>query len=308
MKTTIIDYKNYGKCLQITNEIIELVATLDVGPRIVHFSFVGGRNILHSNREIFTPLGGEEFDKFYFKGAVWENLGGHRLWISPESLPETYYPDTKPIKYDISGNTVKLYGNDQKENGVATSIEITLEDNSSSATILNKAKNISDSNKEFALWPITVLDVGGIEIIPQNTEDTGLLPNRFISLWPYTNVKDSRLNVGNKYITIQQDINCKAALKIGTSNNSGLAYYVLDDVVFKKQYTHNPNGNYPDGGVSFETYTNDEIIECESLSELKIVKPQEEIEHKEVFSLYKKTDNFNINDENSIDEFLKNLQ
>ena len=106
MKISVLDnYKLYGKCLHMTNDIIEVVATIDVGPRIVHFSFVDGTNVLHSDRDSFNPLTGKKFDEHYYKGAAWENLGGHRLWISPESLPETYYPDTDPIEYEIENNT-----------------------------------------------------------------------------------------------------------------------------------------------------------------------------------------------------------
>ena len=36
------DYKNYGKCLCLDNGIIKLIATIDVGPRIVFFGFADG--------------------------------------------------------------------------------------------------------------------------------------------------------------------------------------------------------------------------------------------------------------------------
>ena len=36
----IIEFKNYGKCVKISNGIIEAVATVDLGPRIVFFGFI----------------------------------------------------------------------------------------------------------------------------------------------------------------------------------------------------------------------------------------------------------------------------
>lgn len=309
METKIIDnYKLYGKCISLSNQKIEAIVTLDVGPRIISFSFLGGTNIMLSDRDKFEPMGGEKFDNHYYKGAKWENLGGHRLWVSPESLPETYYPDTDPVDYHINGNTAVFTPKPQTENGIAMSIELTLEDNSSEMKVLHKIKNISDTPKQFAAWALTVMDRGGVEIIPQNTRDTGLLGNRLIAVWPYADINDERFYLGNKYATLKQNPHNTRAFKIGFDCNSGIGYYVINDVVFSKKYEHNINGVYPDGGVSYETYTNETILEFETLGELKKVEPQETVEHKEIFALYKKPCDFNPKDEESIEKFISELK
>ena len=41
-----LNYKNFGKCVCIDNHIIKLMATLDVGPRIIYFGLSNGENIL----------------------------------------------------------------------------------------------------------------------------------------------------------------------------------------------------------------------------------------------------------------------
>ena len=53
MNYSEIQYKDYGKCLKIDNGLIEAIITLDVGPRIISFSFIRGENIMSSNREAF---------------------------------------------------------------------------------------------------------------------------------------------------------------------------------------------------------------------------------------------------------------
>ncbi len=305
---TIESYKDYGKCLSISNGIIETLVTTDIGPRIISFSFVNGKNVMNDNRGAFAPVEGVEFDKHYYKGAKWENFGGHRLWTSPESLPETYYPDCQPVDYVINGNTVIFTPPQQKENGIALSLEITMSENSAEMCVLHKGKNISKENKEFALWALSVMTTGGVEIIPQNTCDTGLLPNRRIVLWPYADVRDDRLFVGNKYITLKQDITATTPFKLGIDCQAGVGYYCLDDVVFSKKYEHNPNANYPDGGVSYETYTNEAFLEFETLGTLSIVAPNEEVCHEETFALYHKPCDFKPDDENSIQDFLTKLK
>ena len=309
MNTKIIEnYKLYGRCLSLTNDKIEAIVTLDVGPRIVSFSFLGGTNVMLSDRDKFEPLGGKEFDEFYYKGAAWESFGGHRLWLSPESLPETYYPDNDPVEYVIEGNTATFIPKAQKENGVALSFSLTLNDNSNEMVVSHKVKNISEDIKEYSLWALTVLAQGGIEIIPQNTRDTGLLGNRLIAIWPYADINDSRLFLGNKYVTLKQDPSATRAFKMGFDANEGTGYYVLNDVVFKKKYDHNIEGVYPDGGMSFETYTNETIIEFETLGELTTLYPNDETEHIETFSLYKKPCDFDERNEASIERFINSIK
>ena len=44
-----IDFENYGKCVQLSNGVIDVVVTIDCGPRIVRFGFVGGENVLYND-------------------------------------------------------------------------------------------------------------------------------------------------------------------------------------------------------------------------------------------------------------------
>ena len=60
----ISNYKDYGRILHITNNVIEVAVTLDVGPRIIHFSFVDGQNVLHTGRQEFGFMTDEKYTKF----------------------------------------------------------------------------------------------------------------------------------------------------------------------------------------------------------------------------------------------------
>ena len=53
-KTVLESYKQYGRVLCVSNEIAEAYVTLDVGPRIIRFGFVGGQNILRDDRDNHT--------------------------------------------------------------------------------------------------------------------------------------------------------------------------------------------------------------------------------------------------------------
>ena len=45
------NYKNFGNCVCIENGTIKLIATIDVGPRIVFFGFIDGDNVLFEDTE-----------------------------------------------------------------------------------------------------------------------------------------------------------------------------------------------------------------------------------------------------------------
>jgi hypothetical protein len=95
-----IEYLNLPNCIRLTNGEVEIIVTTDVGPRIISYNFVGGENILgeHPNARVETALG--EFKPY----------GGHRLWIAPENMPNSYAPDNAPIEYqfDEAQNSILL--------------------------------------------------------------------------------------------------------------------------------------------------------------------------------------------------------
>ena len=102
-----IDYSTFGKCLEISNGIVKVIATVDIGPRIINYSFVDGENIFFedTNREIVNT---DPQLEVFGKGSEFHIRGGHRLWISPEAKPKTYYPDNEPVAYEITDNGVIL--------------------------------------------------------------------------------------------------------------------------------------------------------------------------------------------------------
>ena len=118
---------------------------------------------------------------------------------------------------------------------------------------------------------------------------------------------DERVKFLQKYITIKHNPKISDAYKIGVDTKLGEGYYVIDDVVFKKTFNY-IKGNYPDGGACYECYLNDLFIEFETLSPLKVVKPNEVSQHTEIFSLYKKPFDFDEKSEASIDKFLDNIK
>src|SRR5262249_49134090 len=92
MKTTIekVEYKGWKNNLKLSNGEVELIITLDVGPRVIRYGYVGGANVL---KEVDAQIGksGER---------EWMIRGGHRLWHAPEEIKRTYELDNSPVKWE----------------------------------------------------------------------------------------------------------------------------------------------------------------------------------------------------------------
>jgi len=279
-----ITYGKWGRCVEISNGVIDLVATLDFGPRIIRFGLVGGTNeFFEDSNDVLSQNGNSAFEIFGDEG-YWHIYGGHRLWTSPEAMPRSYYPDNEPVNYTVIPNGVRLTPPPQAWNELQMEMEVTITDNGI-VNVAHKITNIGAWEAEFAAWALTVMKIGGLEVIPQPNRDTDLLGNRIIALWPYTAMNDSRVNWGKDFITLRPSAQSKSAFKFGINNEHGLATYFNHGNLFIKRYSPIEDGNYPDGGVSFETYTNNTMVEIETLGELKKVKPNETVTHVETWEL-----------------------
>lgn len=270
-----IDYKEFGKCIEISNSKADLVVTVGLGPRIIRFGFTGGENEFAENFAASKAVGDDE----------WKVYGGHRLWHSPENDPRSYIPDNEAVEWTEIENGVKVTRKVEPWTQIKKEMEITLCPCSNNVKVVHRITNKNAWPVELSAWALSVMAPGGIQVIPQPKRDTGLLPNRALALWPYSKMNDHRINWGDKYIVFKQDPDTQAPFKLGISNEDGWAAYFNHGNLFVKRYTHYMDAKYPDFGVSYESYTNDFMMEMESLSPLTLLKPDDTLTHVEEWEL-----------------------
>lgn len=274
-----VAYKGWPNCVKISNEKVELIVTTDVGPRIISFGFKGAENILYENPAEAGKTGGNE----------WHSYGGHRLWHAPEELPRTYVPDNFPVQVKKFKDGAKFIA-PIESNGVQKVIEIHLSEAEPTVKINNILINQGQWAIPLAVWALTVMRAGGKVIVPHPPRighDDQLTPTHSLVLWGYTKMDDPRWTWGEKYFMLKQDKSLDYCQKIGCQVVDGWAAYQLGSEVFIKKFGYDPALPYPDLNCNFETYTDQNILEVETLGPMLLLDPGSKAEHLEEWSLHK---------------------
>ena len=246
----------------------------------------------------------QELRDYFGEGRTWYIYGGHRLWSSPESYPHSYVPDNEPVEYTVSGGEITLIP-PATRTGQQHRLIYRLADEGSEVELFHEIRNVSGAIVTLAPWALTVCAAGGVEIFPQSQADNGLLSNRRNVFWSYSDISDDRFFLSNRYGTLQQVKGAPEKFKIGINNEDGWAAVVNNGQIFLKNFRMNINGNYPDYGCNFETFTNGIFLECESLGELKTLKNGESASITEYWSLIPCSEGFDRKSDDSIDAFVK---
>ena len=276
VKIETVSFAGWDECIKASNGIIELVATKEVGPRIVSFGFVDDENELAIKKDQAGETGGEE----------WKLYGGHRLWHSPEEEPRTYMPDNESIKVEEKEDGFRLVQPTEEWTQIKKEIEVSMSPSDPTVKVAHRLINKGAWPIRLAPWSITVLDSGGAAILPMPQGDPeAFLPDRSIALWPYSEMDDSRLELGGDFIFLRQDTEAEGPFKIGANVEEGWTAYVNEGHAFIKKFPYEKRGEYPDRGCTAESYTDDFMLELETLGSLQKIDTEEYVEHVEKWSL-----------------------
>src|SRR5260370_20318849 len=259
-------YRGWPNCYRIANGDVDLVVTTDVGPRIIRYGFIGGPNLF---KEFEDQLGksGE---------ATWQPRGGHRLWIAPEDPVLSYALDNAPIKIEVKGDVVELIGGVEKETGLEKRIIVKLAPTGSSVDVVHRIANKAAKARDFALWSLTMMAQGGIAIFafpPRGSHPKDLPPPNPLWIAAYTDFSDKRWQFTKKYLLLRQDPKNPSPQKTGLFNKDTVGAYLLGSDLFIKRATAQDPHKQPDFGCPFETFTNDQFLELETLGEINHLLP-----------------------------------
>jgi len=258
MKVEKTEYKGWKNCYRVTNGEVDLIVTGDVGPRIIHFGFVGGQNLF---KEFPDQMGKTGEEKFQLRG-------GDRVWKAPEDPVATWAPDN--LSVDVQVTPTGLIAREPIEplTKLQKEIEVSMESSGTTVKVSHRITNHSLFPLELSAWALTMMAPGGVAVAgfpPRGHHPANLEATNPLVMWAYTNLADPRLKFTRKYLTLRQDPKNNEPQKLGMSNPDTWVAYLLNGEAFLKRTKPDLSKTYPDFGCSFETFTNQDFLEIETL-------------------------------------------
>ena len=276
-----ISYGGWDNCYHLTNGQIELIVTGDVGPRIIRFGIIGQENMF---KEYPEQIGKTESDE-------WLIYVGHRLWHAPEAQPRTYFIDVEPVLVQEIENGLIVTQKPEPTTGLQKQMKIQMSPDQPEVTLTHILINHNLWAVETAPWALSVMAPGGTAVLSfpkRGPHPEFMLPTSALAIWPYTNLSDSRWTLGYRYILLHQDPQNASPQKIGIYSPDGWAAYANFGKLFIKRIPIHYKGLYPDMGVNFEAFTNEDMLELESLGPMETILPKGQIDHQEHWTLVDK--------------------
>lgn len=275
MKWRETDFGGWDNCLTGTWGPLELVVTLDVGPRIISLRHDGGPNLFKTFDEELGKTEGDEFALF----------GGHRLWHAPEVYPRSWVPDFEPVSHRNEGDFLALQPPVEPGTGIRKSIQIRGEA-SDRIRVRHQLQNTNAWAVELAPWAMSLMAPGGRAIIPQEdyrSHPEHLYPARTLTLWHFTRMNDPRVRWGDRFIQLREDPAVEDKIKFGLLNKQRWAAYANQDKLFIKTFDFLEDAEYADMGCNFEAFTMPGFLELESLGPLQRIEPGATATHDEIW-------------------------
>lgn len=295
-----LEYLGWKNCLRLSNGTVELIITTEVGPRIIHYGFVNEKNELCVWEEQAGLTGGD----------TWRCYGGSRLWHGPEIGKRCYEPDNEAVEWEADGNGVILKQKTESWTKIAKQIKVSLEETGSKVHFDFEIRNESPWKAELCIWILTLMEKGGVCVLPAHKQIKGIAPNSVmpigaIAFWPYTSLADSRFEIGENYYILRHDPSNSQNFKIGLPIFEGWAAYANGGHLFIKRFPYIQGVQYPDYSSQVELYCCERYTELESLSPMKTLDCMETLAHKESWELYRNVPS--LKDEEEINKTIRSI-
>ncbi len=258
-------------CILLQSGDVRLAVTTQVGPRVIG-CFIGKKSQFNH----FAVLPPEPMENVTNGFTLY---GGHRLWHSPEALPRTYEPDNSPVEVIEEEGMVHFVSRTCPQTGIAKDIVVEPLEHG----LFYLRHDITNNGMwpvKLAAWTLSQMAPGGTCILPlgSNLLRNPFAPDRTLNFWPYTDLKDKRLKLGNDFIMVKHDAKMENPLKIGYDNRCQWVAHVNQGQALVQYFSLCRGGEYPDHGCTTECYT------CKDFTEMELVGPLDEVQPGETIS------------------------
>lgn len=279
MSLETLSYMGLPHCIKLSNGIVDVIASTDVGPRILFYGFTGGKNVLGQFPEASkeTALG------------TWKPYGGHRFWVWPELVPATYAPDNDPVEHTAEGEFGLVLRQPVDKAGMQKEMRLTLAPEGTAVRLEQTVTSHCLWPVDMAAWAISIVEPGTsiVPRVPFRSHDDFLPVTQPVALCAFTDLQDPRFTLGLKYLLLRGDPARPNSQKLGLRNKQNWCAHLANDQLFVKRFTHDERAEYPDYGVNTEVYTEGRFQELELLGPHRVVCPGESLTLTEEWHLFR---------------------
>jgi hypothetical protein len=259
-------------CLRLSNGAWDLVVSTDVGPRVLRCGPLGGANLLKVFPRELGRLGGPR----------WRIYGGHRFWVSPERRP--YPPDNRPVAWRRLAGGVRLLQPREPRVPWRKVLDLRLHPRRGEVRATHRLINAGRRPLRVAAWALTVFPGGGVAFLPlpeRASFPSRVQPSGPLVLWPYTDLADRRWRFGKRHLFLRVPAGPAAAQKLGAHVPGGWVSYQRSGIRFTIRFQASPRQAATDYGSHVELFTQNGMVELETLGETKLLQAGAELVHEE---------------------------
>lgn len=212
-------------------------------------------------------------------------IGGHRLWRAPEDPDVTYEPDDVDVDVGETSDGFEVVGQPDGD-GIVKHLTVTIR--GEYTVVDHSLENRGKEQRLAAPWAITQLAPGGTAYLPTTANPVdadGVLPNRSLILWPYTELTAPEITFHESFMTIHAS-DREGKLKLGLANRQGWLAYHFDNSLFVKwAHAHRDEAYYVDLGASAQCYRDHRFLELETVGSRASLAKRERVTHREVWTI-----------------------
>lgn len=273
MKIEPTEFRGWREAYRLRLGEAEMVIVTEIGPRILSLAAGGGPNLLFVDEETAGQGQGD---------AAWYVYGGHRFWIAPET-EHTYAPDNARCEVEVATDRLAVLAPVASQTKLQKRLTVTAREGR--FVVEHGVRYTGDMLYTGAPWALTCVEPKGIVVFPWGRG--GAWDLKKIIYW-------SRWIGHGSDVTSQQwqpgpDLFRVAPTgeegKVGTSCPEGWVALCREDATFLKSYHWMPGVRYPDEDCPLQVYTSSRLIELETLGPLATFYPDEEVVHREVWTV-----------------------
>ena len=234
----------------------------------MRYAFPGGANVFKEFAERLGKSGEEK----------WQLRGGHRIWAAPEDAVKTYAPDNGPVHVAIKGAVLEATEPVEPLTGLEKQITV-------------KMSRHGQRRRGTAPHPQHHEEIHGSRSLGAFHDGAGRRGHPRISAARHASrsagADQSAGHVGlhrshRQALAVHEEIpdpapgpeqpRPAAKARVVSTRTPGSAYLLGSDL-FIKRIEADPKRTYPDLGASFETFTNADFLEQETLGPMTKLAP-----------------------------------